>query len=253
MTETTQDAVLRKLRGLLAQAEDAGATQAERDAFSARAEELMIKYNVDAATVAASGTGAQSEQLKITKFDLSGIYSDALVTGMSHVAEILNVEIVYARFSGTHRRVYAVGFESDLATTGVLLASLHLQALTALREWNRDYQNEWSYQFATGMERFKARREFVLGFFVGAGKRIKETLTRVVDEAAPGTALALRSRFDVVKAHSRSELKTKESKSRRQRGPSWAYSDGYADGQQADIGRGRVDAARQRALGGGKS
>lgn len=62
MTEVSFD-IIKRIQGLLAKANKAG-TQEEADAFAAKAQELLTKYNLDAATVGRQADGGRREEAK---------------------------------------------------------------------------------------------------------------------------------------------------------------------------------------------
>lgn len=72
----------------------------------------------------------------------------------------------------------------------VLINSLHLQSMVALRKW-WDEHKDTNYLFARESQRVRARRTFVVYFGHGAGQRIIESRRSVIEEAGSGTELVL--------------------------------------------------------------
>jgi hypothetical protein len=156
------------------------------------------------------------------------------------------------------------GWKSDLERLEVLVASLQLQATTALREWEKE-QKETGWNDLSRQEQYKDRRQFILSFAGALGRRLQTAFETAVREAATeraqetkesdrealaGVALALRDRKESVNdwydVHYGNSLRTVHT--RRAAGGYGASAAGRAAGSRADIGQTRVGGGR-RAIG----
>nr|MDT0659905.1 DUF2786 domain-containing protein [Micromonospora sp. DSM 115978] len=123
------DAILTKVRKLLAKAEDPACTEAEAAAFTAKATELIARYGVDRALLAAADPGVDPvgdrvvEVLPPYALDKSGL--------LAGVAGALRCRSVRRR-DGAGYLLHLFGFASDLERTELLYTSLLVQAAHGL-------------------------------------------------------------------------------------------------------------------------
>jgi hypothetical protein len=224
--DATLEKMLERVRGLLALAEDEGATTAEAELATARAAEIMSKYSIDAAMLAA-------------KADVREVPCDKTVSFPNPYAKqhmFLYVAILRA-FGGdaviieSPRRgrsrqtladqqitLHVYGFEADLMAVDILYTSLYQQGLTRV-------VHVPPYQHA---------KTWRVSFWTGFTNRISERLTEAHKSAeatsgTPGTALVLRDRKAMVQAKKAQDYPKLSNYS----GSSARSADGYTAGQEA--------------------
>src|SRR5450755_1732578 len=194
MRSEPSSALLDRVRKLLAKAEAEGVTPPEAEALTAKAAELMARYGIDRARLAATRPGA---------------------------------------------RIHIFGYASDLERVDILYTSLLLQMAHGLT----------STAVPVGVRSPRAwRRSWLLGFVTAVITRVRSAEDRAAATAegethpGPSTALVLADRAVVIRRQLEQEYpvtrRTRVTYSGR------GYSDGYAQGQRADIGNRRVGSAK---------
>ena len=119
---------LARIRKLLAQAEDRAATTAEAEAFNAKATELMARYGVDAALLAASDPGR--EVVGDLTVELLAPYAYEKGSLGAAVARGLRCSAVLRRTrqgAASEYSLHLFGATTDLALSEMLLTSLLVQ------------------------------------------------------------------------------------------------------------------------------
>lgn len=252
-----------KIAALLAKAE-ATTSDEEAQALSAKASELIMKYGIEQAEVDALRQARGEAKGKIIEKAIwfGGTHSLGLVIGSCLVAEAMgggtlktlrsSAEVpdykgVTGKFGDPNRDnrkgcyLFLFGYESDVEQAEVLIASITIQSLSALRRFTRteDYRNARRWDGETIV-----KRSFVEGFFAGAAAKIASSRRKVVEEVATsGTEIALRNREQEVGdfvATAYPKLFTARSRSM-----SWnAMQAGERAGRDADVGHSRVSNAR---------
>lgn len=194
----------RRIAALLNKAERTD-NRAEAEAFSAKAEELMIKWGVDDATLAAARKTGDRQPERIVTHEFGDLGS---------TMQPANLRLVYAVVQGLGLRAYtlsygkvqtlvAVGFESDVRRAQLLVASIRLQATTALRDWwagrSPDDPRIVDRKFwMSKADQTAARRQFAVSFGVAVKNRLEARRTEVVAAAGTGAELAVRDRGTAV-------------------------------------------------------
>jgi len=176
------DAVLARIRKLLAVAEHSATPPGEADNAAQAAERLILKHAIDVALIdASSGTRSKPE---LRTLDIDPPYVSAKLVLLANVASAHNVEVVTRTDSS---QAIMVGFPSDLQLVDLLFTSLLLQAAGAMLR-----QRSTSRAF---------RRAFLIGFASEVGRRLEEARTEAVAESGgTSTEIALRGRHDEVEA-----------------------------------------------------
>lgn len=245
-----------KISKLLTKAE--GTSEAEAEALRERAYDLMVKYSISQAEIDARSAkkGGPVDDIVTYVVTLSGIYKDAMLQLMHEVVVSFGTMSDYAQkntylwaFNPNERprtrghAYFVVGFRSDVEQLKMLLPSLELQAVSALREWWQTDESALSLKAqGTKMEQFKARREFILCFGLGAAERIKARLNAALQESSTGTELVLRDRKTAVDNWlSENTNLQKGRKTTMQRGHIAAAMAGYSAGQQANTGEDTIE------------
>lgn len=194
MTEPRFD-VEDKIAKLLAKAEKT--TPEEAKTLTEAAERMMLKYGIEQAVINAKRAGRShtaDEKIIRTIITFNGVYAKAIFIAMADIADAFEtVKTVHGHPTKGAEHLWLVGYESDVQQLNVLVTSLQLQLMSALSTWWRDYSSTGM----TAMEKFKARRQFILSFGEGAAWRISVARRSAIDESSvgePGTDLVLRDR-----------------------------------------------------------
>jgi hypothetical protein len=174
----TDETVIDKITKLLAKAESTTHT-AEAEAFTAKATELMMKWAIDEAMInAAQGKPVKDE---IVRYDqgFGGTYWKAhseLFTSLGYGLGFRQFHIKpWSSGKGQdHLTCVWIGFRSEIEAGKLLFASLLLQATSAQAEYmkNEFRVDTWDNASA-GMQKFKARRNFTMGFGYAVRDRLK--------------------------------------------------------------------------------
>lgn len=246
------DKTLSKIRALLTQAEDSAATAEEAEAFMAKATELMAKYGIERAMLAAENTVADIVADKTVI--VPGPYSARKADLLSWTGQALNVKTI--RLGSSRRssipagaqKVHLFGMQSDLERLDILYTSLLLQCNTAmLREENS--------RLSLGIARSKAwRGDFMQGFAARVHTRLKQAEARARKDyddthtSGMSTDLVIQDRTALVSKAVADRYPKLSSTSRRTATTSGYYS-GTAAGSKADLGGSRISSTSSgRAL-----
>jgi hypothetical protein len=172
--------LLDKVRALLAKAESTP-FEAEADAFTAKAQELMARYRIDRALLEASGRAARHEPSNV-RIAVPDPYADAKALLLALVADANGCRAVWSKRGGF---ATVFGFDDELAAIEELFTSLLLQATGALRR-------EGSKRDPFGQSRTKRfRRSFLVAFATRVGERLREAVDATVEAASAATGTAL--------------------------------------------------------------
>ena len=158
------------IRALLAKAE-ATTFEAEADAFTAKAQDLMTRYSIDAAFVAASGQdGADALRAGIAsrRVHIESPYADEKATFLHVVAQVNTVKSIWNTDVGF---CTLMGFPVDLDLTEMLFTSLLVQATRAAGE-------------ATSADRQARTASFKRAFLTSYAHRIGERLRLAGEQAS---------------------------------------------------------------------
>lgn len=236
------DAMLAKVRKLLAQAEDPACTPAEAEAFTAKAAALVAAHGIDEALLAV--TGPDRGRPADLEVDLPAPYAREKATLGSAVARALRCEAVLrqqrryddAWSARTEITLHVFGHRSDLQAFELLLASLLVQGT---RDLTRSAVPRGEHVAAY-------RRTWWLGFAGAVGHRLEEVERRAAASAearfaAQGTsaALVLADRAEEARAAMQAAYPSIRNASRRQLSGGGGL-DGWASGQRADLGGQRL-------------
>lgn len=222
--------MLVKIRALLAKAESTTFPE-EAEALSAKAQELMTRYRIDAVVVGGrAGSGGPGG----TRIWIDDPYADAKVSLLGAVARANGCESVQLGGLGC---VHVVGFPADLEVVELLHTSLLVQAATAMLAAGPQVD-------ARGRSRTRSfRQSFLLAYAWRVGGRLAEanaaTEQAVDAEHGGGLLPVLRDRDREVEA-AVAELFPKAG-TRRQKSVSNAagWGAGVAAADRADLGVGQ--------------
>jgi hypothetical protein len=166
------DRVLRRIRGLLAKAESTEFAE-EAEALTGKAQELMTRYSVDAALLAAGPSPAGVPGVDTRRVHVRDPYVSAKMQLLASVAEANDVKVVWYRSIGIAN---LVGVRADVAAVELLFTSLLLQVAQALAAAERHQgQRPASRSF---------RRSFLLGYAHRIGERLRSARRRATEQAA---------------------------------------------------------------------
>jgi hypothetical protein len=239
------DSMLDRVRKLLAKAEDPACTPEEAAALNDKAAELIAKYGVDRALLAASAP--ESDPVGDRVVSVPAPYALDKTALLATVARAMRCRTVRRKEFGPGGSFYDMhlfGFGSDLERAELLYTSLLVQASYGLAA---ALVPEWESVAAF-------RRSWLAGFTHAVGYRLHEAERRAAASASavadgPSVALVLADRGRLVDrrvADAYPQLRS--SAPRRLMGS--GHAGGYAAGQRADLGTARVGARSQRRLSG---
>jgi len=164
-----------KVRKLLTQAEDPGATPEEAATFTAKAQQLMTKYSIDLAMVVDT---ERADQVVVKVWRVKGPYSAHKLDMVFAAARSNDCRAIYARLGGGAHQVSVVGFPHDVDWVQTLSASLDLQLSIALVHAARSKP-----------ERVHGRT-FSVGFVKGFTDEVGERLSRARRQAVADATIA---------------------------------------------------------------
>jgi Protein of unknown function (DUF2786) len=230
-------ALLNRVRKLLAKAEAEGVTPPEAEALTAKAAELMARYGIDRARLAASRPDTDRPANRI--IDIANPWAQIRAHLLAGLAGAMRCQCVLLSTSRPGARIHVFGYASDLERADILYTSLLLQMARGLA----------ATVVPAGVRSPKAwRRSWLLGFVSAVIARVRTAEDRAAagaegeEQTGPSTALVLADRALVVRRQLEEAYpvtrKTRITYSGR------GYSAGYAQGQRADIGNARLGSAR---------
>ncbi|MFI6261495.1 DUF2786 domain-containing protein [Micromonospora sp. NPDC051006] len=223
------EAMLSKVRKLLAQAEDAACTPAESAAFTAKATELIARYGVDRALLAARDPATDPVGDRVV--EVVAPYARDKVGLLAAVADPLRCRCV-RRPHGNGFAMHLFGFASDLERVDLLFTSLLVQAAHGLA----------GTLVPAGEQPAAFRRSWLAGFAQVIGARLREAETEAASgSAAPGVALVLADRSDRVRQRL-AEVYPRLRTAPRRRLAGGGFGPGAEAGRRADLGGPEVDA-----------
>ncbi len=223
---------LKTIRALLAKAE--GTTfDAEAEAFTAKAQELMTRHSIDAAVLAAAARHDGGQRLaagvESLRVHIDSPYADEKAAFLSVIADVNSARSIWSPDVGFST---VMGFPVDLRLTDLLFTSLLVQATRASAEaTSRDRE----------LSTASFRRAFLVAFAQRVGERLRATQRSAAAEAEQfyGSALVpiLADREAAVEeAYSTAFPNTRPMTRRSYDAAGWYAGQAAAD--RADIGAG---------------
>lgn len=239
---------------LLAKAEST--TPEEAQALTEHAERLMVKYAIDQAVIDArrAKEGTAREQIVTRIISFQGMYRDDLMLmGTQVVWALGSMRPLQSKSSmgdAPTTRLHIVGFESDVEQAVVLINSLHVQALIAVKDWWYSVRyGEYAYQ--SQAVKVRARHTFVVAFGQGAAARIEANRAKAVQEAGSGTELVLRDRKSLVDEYV-DGMDLRKGRGGGRRLDSRAFQAGHEKGMTANTGERSMTQGRGLPAGAGR-
>src|ERR1035437_7561017 len=152
---TSENALLGRVRKLLAKAAAEGVTRAEAEAFTAKAAEFMAKYGIDRALMAAAEP--DTDQPADRKLDIDNPWARIQAHLLCGLASAMRCQCVILPTSGPGSRIHVFGYASDIERADVLYTSLLVQMWQGMAgadvpAWSRSpraWRRSWLLGFAT--------------------------------------------------------------------------------------------------------
>jgi hypothetical protein len=245
----SDDKTMERVRALLTQAEHPNTSQAEAEAFTAKAAELMAKYGIDQALL---GERAETRESPTSvRIGMDAPYTREKATLLSAVARSFRCSPVQTSYGQTINHVTVFGFPADLERVQVLYTSLLLQATRDVMRTPVPYYEKTA----------PFRRTWLVGFATAVGTRLSAAEKRAQQDAetqqsenegSRSVALVLADRSTLVDAAVTAAF-PKLKPARRRQLSGGGMREGYAAGQRADIGSARVGSSGRRGIGGASS
>jgi len=236
------DTLLARVRKLLAKAEAVGVTPAEAQALTAKAAELMAKYGIDRALLAADRPETDHPADRV--LDIDNPWARVQAHLLCGIASAMRCQCVVLPRADPGARIHVFGFASDIERADVIYTSVLVQmwqglVVAQVPDWSRS-PRAW-------------RRSWLLGFATAVVSRVRAAEH---DAACAATApsAASSSRATIVLADRRQVIRRNIeqayplTRKTRLTYSGNGYGAGYAEGQKADIGSTRVRAGAGRAL-----
>jgi hypothetical protein len=229
-------ALLDRVRKLLVKAEAAGVTPEEAQALTAKAAELMAKYGIDRALLAASKPGTDRPADRF--IDITNPWARVQAHLLCGLASAMRCLCVVLPRDNPGCRIHMFGFASDIERSDVLYTSLLVQMWRGLAAAEVPARSRNTRAW---------RRSWLLGFASAVVARVRaaerEAATQATAQAggdSSKTALVLADRNQIIQRnlaaaypHVRKARVTYSGS---------GYGAGYSQGQQADIGHRRLRA-----------
>jgi hypothetical protein len=232
-------ALLDRVRKLLAKAEADGVTPPEAEALTAKAAELMARYGIDRALLAA--TRPETDQPASRIIDIDNPWAQVRAHLLAGLAGAMRCQCILLTPERGGARVHIFGYASDLERADILYTSLLLQMANGLTAAIVPAR-------VSGIRAW--RRSWMLGFVSAVTARVKAAEDRAAATSSatghdgPSTALVLADRSVVIRRNVNDAYPVTRKARITYSGN--GYRDGYAKGQQADIGHGKL--GRKKAL-----
>jgi Protein of unknown function (DUF2786) len=235
------DRLLDRVRKLLAKAEAEGVTAQEAQALTAKAAELMAKYGIDRALLAARRPETDKPGDRIV--EIYNPWARVQAHLLCGLAAALRCQCILLP-ARTGQRVHIFGYASDIERSDLLYTSVLLQmwhgllaadvpaAAASIRAWRRS----WLLGFAAA----------VIARVRAAELAAEQSAAAAPDGDGSRAALVLADRSVVIRQHvARAYPSTRTA---RVTYTGSGYRAGYAQGRRADIGTGRVTRRQPRSL-----
>ena len=171
-TEPADERLLGKIRALLAKAEATEFAE-EAEALSARAQELMAKYSIDHALLAAETGRRRTPGGR--RIAVDNPYEAPKASLLQTVAQANRCRVVWSKELGL---VTVIGFPADLDAVELLFTSLLVQANSAMLRAG-------AKRDAYGRSRTRAfRQSFLVSYAIRIGERLSEATGHAEQQAA---------------------------------------------------------------------
>lgn len=219
--------ITEKIEALLRKAESTE-FEAEREAFSAKAEKLMIQYGIEMAQLNMNERHEPTDKVITSVIHITGIYQMALMSMAIKVAKAMGASGFYTDLRRVSKTIVVtiVDFETTMPNTLRIVNSIMEQATFSMGFW-------WAANkpFVPTNEGYIARRSYLDGFSQGAADRIRSERQEAVNEVSGAGELVLVRSGEIAKVLN--DHGVRPSKGRRTFTPD-AMGAGRRDGRNAD-------------------
>lgn len=221
-----------KIAKLLAKAEGTD-NEHEREAYTAQAERLMLKWGIKAADLEARGEikpepVIQDKRVFQTTYAIGWVkFGHSVASGMGNLRTLQ---------SGAKSRywLWCIGHTTDVSNYWVLMESLQAQCENALKQWWKDApERQWGL---SQREIYKCKRNFILAYGARVGARLADLRHEIQQDATPEAALVLVNKQERVNSWLDENVKYKSGVNRMNAGISGSRA-GAEAGQRANLGR----------------
>jgi Protein of unknown function (DUF2786) len=233
-----------RVRKLLAKAEDESVTPPEAQALTAKAAELMAKYGIDRALLAAERPDTDQPANRV--LDIDNPWARVKAHLLCGLASALRCQCILLSSSRPGARIHMFGYASDIERTDMLYTSVLIQMWHGLAgaqvpAWSsspRAWRRSWLLGYATA----------VVSRVRAAEQAATSRATAAATAPGPRAALVLADRSQVIRRTVAQAYPV--TRTARVSYSGSGYRDGYAQGQRADIGGSRLARGRGRELAG---
>jgi len=242
----SDNVLLERVRKLLAKAESAGVTGPEAEALTAKAAELMARYGIDRALLAAARP--ETDQPANRVITVPNPWARVQAHLLCGLASAMRCQCIILPTSAPGARIHMFGYASDIERADLLYTSLLVQmwqglAGAAVPAWASS-PRAW-------------RRSWLLGFTTAVVARVRAAEQHAAAEATvpragsgTGAALVLADRKQVISRAVQQAYPVTRTAKVTYSGS--GYGTGYAKGERADLGGSRLSGATGKAIGGGR-
>ncbi len=247
------DALLGRVRKLLAMAEAEGLAEAAREAYNIKAAELIAQYGIDRALVEEAAPSRVAAADLVVSVDSP--YARDKISLLASIAAPLGCRLVHRtvrRDHGTEHSAHLFGMDADIGRVQLLFTSLLVQqahGLAVIRpprhEDPRAFRRSWMAGFALAVAQRLTRAERTARERAQAQQREDAD----VGLGGPSVAVVLADRSQRVDAHLAAVYPRLRTPKARQLSGSGGRA-GYLAGERADLGLGnRVSGRVSPAIG----
>ncbi len=261
MTDDPRQRAIARARKLLAQAEHANTSAEERQTFTAKAAEIMMRHDLTDAVVRASSapTTAATEQIDIFLFRISGSggHGRQRAWGLGDVAQAYGCEVCFFgnNASNAPRTLHIVGASTDLDTLRMVLSTVAAVAETTAAEAARRHRQRlssegWYTTAEVDREVTLYRRSFLRHFGAGVAAQIRAQRETLIQElttsTGTGAELVLVDRSARISAEFARRYPKLGKPSRVRARSDTGARDGYQAGQAMNLAGHSLDANQPR-------
>ena len=252
MTDPNEPTILRRVRALM---DKANSTEFEGEAktFRDKAFELMAAYGIEQAVLEATGKAA-TDDITTIRIDFVSSFSFEKHMLLRAISTALGCKTIMTPSGKSVLYTEVVGHRSDLERVEFLYTLLLIQAETGAAKLKAHSHGGYYGPRTVAAHTRALRAAYLRGFGEEVGGRLTAIQRHAANQSdvahagdgAPGAALVLASRWEVVeRAFGELFPETSEHKTRRHYNKK-GYAAGQAGGRNADLGQDRF--AHRKAL-----
>ena len=232
----TNEIITSRIRKLLAKAGDPAVTQQESEALTEKAYELMVKHAIDEAMLTASKADREKIVKRLALIDfVPAAYQFEYGGMLVNLAQFFNSRAFVILKSNPYR-VIIVGHEADLDALQMMYQSLTIQCMASMRAWLSDFETKKQLFGIKASEKMNIKKSFVLGFANGVVAKFVKIRQSAISESGHSAELVLVDRSQKVDDWVSLNMEITNKRIRRSYS-TIGESQGYKEGQRADIGQ----------------